>query len=217
MIAGLPAIALDTETYPNFTEIGTRDVTTGAVTAFSTEPGIGRPLRDFREWFRERQNYLWITFNGQAYDLHMLRTIYNGCHDPLKLYRLSTTTINNAKDWRNRLDSVDGEVSVDLLAMCGGKNAKIGSLKEIGVKLGHPRLRELPYRFDQVLTHEQMVEVAEYNINDLEITCLAAKTLEKAIMHRIALSVKFGVNVINRHDAAVASTIMRHRLFEDQA
>jgi hypothetical protein len=212
-IGGFAASTYDVECFPNFSMVGVLDIGTGNIRQFTTEPRIGETLADFREFFAaEKMQRLWINFNGLGYDNFMVKAMLDGVDDPAQLYTLSVNTINN-DDWRHKLEEIDGEVGVDLLAMYGGKNAKLGSLKEIGVKVGYPHLQELRYAFDKTLDHDEMVEVTNYNLHDIRITAIAALISEPQIAMRVELSAEFGIRVVNKHDAGLAEAVMAERLF----
>jgi len=211
LIADFPASTIDVESYVNFFDIGLYDTTALTTRWWSTEPGIGEPLAAFKPWFEtEKTERLWIGFNSCAYDNHLIRAVLNGQYDPGALHVISQTTINNGKDHRSRLEEAGGEMCVDLYAIFGGR---VGSLKELACKIGFDTIQELPYHWDAVLTHDQMVEVASYNGKDLRITAQVAKIIEGQIAARIALSVEYGVRLLNKHDAGVAETLLAHRLF----
>jgi hypothetical protein len=208
---GLPTFTADVEIYPNFGLIGFRDLDLGTVQHFSTEPGIGSSLQALRQWFAAvKDKSLFVTFKGVSYDNKMLEAMLHRVDDPAKLYALSQQLIGAKRMW---CEAADGEISVDLLAFNGGKNAKLGSLKECGIKLDYPKLQELPYPFDQPIDHAQMVEVAAYNINDLEITAGIARLMHEVIDARLVMSTEYGTALFNRHDASLAERVMQQMLF----
>lgn len=204
--------AYDVETFPNFCGVGFRDLVTGAVRQFSNVEGVGSTFDNLVAWFADVKNDgLFISFNGLSYDNVMLNKIIVACvTDAAELYELSNRTIAAE---RVRLHTIDGEIGLDLFAMCGGQFAKLGSLKECGIKLDFPHLQELPYPYDQPLSVDQMRKVMQYNILDLEITGLVAELLRPAIDARIAISIDYSVNVMSAHDAALAQSVMASRLF----
>ena len=210
-----PTFTFDVEVYPNFSLAGFRDYATGQVTQYSNHPAIGHSFADLRQWFTANAaETLFIGFNSLAYDNQILRAvIIEQIDDPATLFERSVALIQASSRFANRLESIDQEVSADLLAIAGGQKAKLGSLKECGIKSDFYRLQVLPLPFDQALSVDEMRVVATYNALDLEITARVAGTMRDAIMARIALSIQYGVRVINRHDAGLAEKVMAAQLF----
>jgi hypothetical protein len=69
-----PVWCVDVETYPNFFLAGFRNLKTGEVLHFSTEPGIGMPLSELRPWFASiKGDAMLIGFNNLSYDNEMVR------------------------------------------------------------------------------------------------------------------------------------------------
>lgn len=212
--AGAHVLVMDVETYPNFCMVGMKNVDTGQVLAFSTQPGIGGTLTDFREWWRTAWDAgVFITFNGLRYDNHMVRAMLAGeqAPDAASLYELSCGLI---ADDQMPVRSIAGELNADLQEIAGGRN-HIGSLKEIGVQLDHPTLRELPYEPDRVLSADEMRAVAEYNVHDLDVTeaLLRTKRMLDAVAARIALFAESGADVLSRSDARLAVELVRHGMY----
>ena len=137
MIADFQAYTIDVESYRNFFCIGLRDTTTGETRCYTSEPGLGEPLSEFAAHFAaETPDRLWIGFNSCGYGNHMVRKVLDGHLDPAGLFATSVAVIANDQDARTSRDTVDGETCIDLLASCGGKNGKVGSLKELAVTAG---------------------------------------------------------------------------------
>jgi hypothetical protein len=211
MFTDFPACTFDVEIYPNFSLIGVLNIATGAARQFSNVYGIGDTFADARLWFDvNRAETLHIGFNSVGYDNTMVKTILDGQEDPQALYELSQRTIATK---RHRQEAIGGEVGIDLYALHGGQNARIGSLKECAIKLDCYKIQELPYPFDAVLTFEQMKVVAQYNLLDLEVTRLVANESQDMIMARLALSVEYGLPLFNMHDAKCAEKVLATKLF----
>lgn len=112
------------------------------------------------------------------------------------------------------MTSVADELNIDLLAIHGGANARIGSLKECGIKNDYPYLRELPYQPDTILNPRQMAEVAAYNTHDLNITKITAEASRDQVLARLALAAEYGdKGLLNRHDAGVAVNVLAIKMF----
>jgi len=116
--------------------------------------------------------------------------------------------------YRPPLLAIAGELSIDLLAINGGQNARIGSLKEIGVKSDYRTLQESSHPFDADLTQIGMMDSVRYNRHDLEITKLAAEICQEQIAARLAMTEEFNdLELLNRHDAGMAVAVLAKALF----
>lgn len=207
-----PSFCYDCEVYSSFCMVGFINCIDGSVIQFTSEPGIGLPLADFEEWWDKNCDAMFFSFNGIGYDNHIVRAMLKG---KTQLYDLSKSIIEG-KDKKSAY-KIEREINCDLYVMNGGgafsKIKRIGSLKECGIKLNHWRLQELPYRFDTDLTHEQMVNVAEYNVNDLAITYQLALNQSVAVNARLDLMNEYGVDCINSTNAKISELMMGHMLF----
>lgn len=208
-----PAMNFDVEVFPNFAMVGFRDYQNGAVRLFGSN-GLGGGFGELRRWWPTVENdFLFVGFNNLAYDNAIVRAIVkHRVDDPGQLYAFSQDLIGSR--WA-RCNQIGGEISLDLLAIAGGQMAKIGSLKECGIKLDFPRLRELPFRFDTVLGGDDMDAVADYNIVDLGVTAAVTANFASRINGRVSLSMKYGAPAYNRHDAGLAETLLKACLFGD--
>lgn len=111
-------------------------------------------------------------------------------------------------------------VSVDLF-LYWSKMLRISkqvSLKSLAVALNHPKIQELPYHPDDLLSLSQMKEVKTYCYNDIEIVVGLTKFLKEKISLRKAYSEKLKNNNIYSYDdiklglAVINSKLEEHKL-----
>ncbi len=220
MIGPYPAWTHDAETYKPFTLYGFRDMLTSKVRQFSNRSGHGESFAALREWFPQLQGQaILVGFNSIGFDNHILNAILAGEDDPLVLYDLGQDLIKANQGWTRvkRVQALD-EISIDLMAIAGKTKGEpnLGSLKELGIKLGFWRLQELPIPHTQeVLSPDEMAAICAYNGYDLEITASAARMMAGAILARFAMQDEFNVPVLNDGDAKMAERVMQRQLFGD--
>jgi hypothetical protein len=83
------------------------------------------------------------------------------------------------------------------------------SLKILGARMGHHLLEELPYDPSTTLTSQEMEQVKAYCFNDLAITELLYRELEKRIELRYVISNKHRIDLRSKSDAQIAESIFR--------
>lgn len=102
--------------------------------------------------------------------------------------------------------------TIDLAKILTGNGGRFPSLKQVAIHLRWPRLQDLPYDPTIPLTHKQMDEVLDYNLNDVRITkALYNKVLAKIQMRRDTGKM-FGVNLINASESKIANVIFEAKI-----
>lgn len=152
-----------------------------------------------------------VTFNGNRYDVPMIFYAIKGATNT-QLKRASDYIITEnvmpwtfAKEHGFRIPDLD---HIDIIDVAPGK---VG-LKLYGARLHSPKLQELPYPIDAILTPEQIAEVLRYNINDLHVTYVLYLTLIEQIRLRESMRHMAGVDLRSKKDAQVASAVLKYEL-----
>lgn len=154
-----------------------------------------------------------ITFNGNKYDRVMISAAATGRFDNDMLKRLSDYMFANrftqpwevAQEWGFELLNFD---HIDLIEVAPGD----GGLKQYGGRLHTRKMQDLPYDPARILTYEEMLEVAKYCGNDLEVTDELYGALEEDIQTRIELNEQYGIDVRSKSDAQIAETVFKKLL-----
>lgn len=97
--------------------------------------------------------------------------------------------------------------SIDLLLIHRFHKLGIG-LKQVGVTLKCPKIQDLPYAYDKMLTEDEIDNVIAYNANDVFITWKLYKASLEEINLRKDISQVYGVNVINSSRPNIADKIV---------
>lgn len=98
--------------------------------------------------------------------------------------------------------------SVDLMPLLPGRM----SLKQIGVRLHHKKLQELPIQWEKELTSEEKEIIREYNKNDLHITRKLLDKIQPELDLRGELSRQYSMDVRSKGDAGIAEEIISHEV-----
>lgn len=196
-------IVYDLEVYPNWFLAGFQ-VPDGMYYQFefpedsSTNETMLQALRDFLDW--SKRDHVIAGWNSRSYDDAVLTHFLNH-PSPDEAYLMSINIIQlGARSW----ELPNSIWSIDLKRVVPGN---LG-LKKIGVCLGHKRLQELPFPFDQPLTPDQMQIVKDYNLNDLDITRKVQIKLQPELDLRELMSEQYRLNMTSKGEAQIAESIL---------
>jgi hypothetical protein len=83
-----------------------------------------------------------------------------------------------------------------------------GSLKLYGARLHAPRIQDLPFVHDKILSQSEIDVVRDYCINDLNTTKLLYNNLSEQIQLREQLSIQYRQDLMSKSDAQIAEAII---------
>lgn len=154
-----------------------------------------------------------VTFNGAKYDIPMLYYALTGAtNDQLK--DASDFIITQrvmpwvfAKEMGFRIPDTN---HIDIFEVAPG----MVGLKLYGARKHCPRLQDLPYAIDTILTPEQMDEILRYNINDLHVTYALYLSLIEQIRLRETMRPMAGVDLRSKKDAQIAAAVIKNKYTE---
>lgn len=199
-------LVADVEIYMNYFLAAFTSLSSGKVIYFES-PNFNR---DQLSWMLH--SFKIVTFNGNSFDLPILALAIAGL--PTEALKHASGQIINeqAKPWlvlRNhkveplRIDHIDLIEVAPLTA----------SLKIYGGRLHVPKMQELPFKHDLVLSHDQIAVVRWYCINsDLTSTAFLFMELEPQLVLRTSMSVKYGVDLRSKSDAQIAEAVISKEL-----
>lgn len=199
----------DIECYINYFIASFRSVATGKAVFFEMYEGHPLDVGKLR-WVLE--NITTVGFNSLSYDLPITLLALAG--KPNALLKHATNQIIN-EGWRGS----------DVLKQYKVKGVKIdhidlievaplrASLKIYGGRLHVPRMQDLPFHPDTVLSPEQIACVRWYNINsDLTSTAFLHECLKEHIDLRTTLSNETGIDLRSKSDAQIAEAVLGEEL-----
>jgi hypothetical protein len=153
----------------------------------------------------ERDDVLWITFNGLQYDIPMLLYLLDNpecsTHD---LKEFSDRIIGREKN-PYRYDKRNYK-QVDVLEVIR-KGCNGTSLKALGVLLKHPKIQDLPIKPEQDITPQEYELMVEYNRNDLKITNLVYHKILDLVEMRQFLSEHYRIDLGTDGDSEITKKL----------
>jgi hypothetical protein len=205
----------DTECYGNLWSIGFRRVSDGKTLVM--EQSHRRNLN------RERlaallKNNLIIGYNWTGYDQIMVAAAVAGftteqlkqLNDRIILGGLKWWEVD--KDDELRLAIPRSWKFIDLMEP--QPNA-FASLKTLAGRMHSPRMQDLPYEPDSILTEAQMDEVLSYMGNDLDVTHRLFDWLREPLELRDFLTNQYDINLMSKSDAQIGEAIIK-KVAEDK-
>lgn len=204
----------DVETYENYFLIMFLHIETGKVIGFELTPDSPLNINNVKHILSK---YTVVTFNGNSYDKPMIEAACQGFNNQ-SLKRISDAIIGDKGSrglapWQVRkqfgikehvFDHID---IIEVLPLTA-------TLKIYGGRAHSPKLQDLPYEPDTILTPEQMVEVKEYCGNDLKLTEDVFRPIIGEIELREAMSEEYKVDLRSKSDAQVAEAVIKHEMEE---
>lgn len=155
-----------------------------------------------------------ITFNGNAYDLHMVWAFIAG-YTNHQLKELSDELIvSNLPHWivmRNHPEVLSKRSDhVDLIGVTPLK----ASLKTYMARLFAPHLQDLPIEPDALITPDQLPLMEDYCANDVDGTNLLVKELKPQLQLRTEMGFIYGQDFRSMSDPQIAEAVIRGYLQE---
>ena len=202
-------LLFDVESYWNYFLVTFRSFHTGSVVYFEMGADGSIP-REKLNWILN--NFTLVGFNSENYDLPMLALAVAG---------KSTAQIKAAtnkiivEEWRPyemlksyKVKALKELDHIDLIEVAPLQ----ASLKIYGGRLHVPKMQDLPFAPETILSPEQMAIVRWYNINDLTQTAFLYQALQEQIALRESMSVRYGIDLRSHSDAQVAEAVIGHEL-----
>jgi len=202
-------LLFDIEVYPNYFLASFRSFNTGKVAYFEAIDKIEFDIEKLR-WVLE--SGFTVGFNSLNYDLPIIALAL--AKKPIALLKRATDQIILEK-WRPsdilkqyKTKAIKGD-HIDLIELTHLR----ANLKISGGRLHVPRMQDLPFPPDTVLTTDQITCVRWYNINsDLTNTAFIYQALQEQIALRTALSNEYEVDLRSKSDAQIAETVISKEL-----
>lgn len=198
-------LLFDIECYANYFIASFKSLSTGKVEFFEMYEGCELNIARLR-WVLE--NTVTVGFNSISYDLPITALAVAG---------FSTEVLKQA----TQQIIVDGWRGSDVLKQYKVKKLKIdhidlievaplrASLKIYGGRLHVPRMQDLPFHPNTILSQDQIACVRWYNINsDLTSTAFLHECLKEQLDLRTTLSNECGVDLRSKSDAQIAEAVI---------
>lgn len=203
----------DTECYGNLWTIGFRRVSDGKTLLM--EQSHRRNLDTDRLAALLRNNLV-VGYNWLNYDQIMVTAAANGfCTSKLK--ELNDRIIVGGLKWWE----VEREIGItipkrwEFIDLMEPQPNAFASLKTLAGRMHAPKMQDLPYPPDAILTDEQMDEVISYMGNDLHVTHMLFDWLREPLELRDFLTKQYGINLMSKSDAQIGEGIIK-KVAEDK-
>jgi hypothetical protein len=199
----------DVEVYWNYFLVTFRSYHTGYV-VYLEMGADGSINREKLNWIMH--NFTLIGFNSDNYDVPMIAMAIAG--KSCAQMKAATNKIIK-EDWRpyevlksykvKQLKDID---HIDLIEVAPLQ----ASLKIYGGRLHVPKMQDLPFEPETILSSDQMAIIRWYNINDLTQTAFLYQSLLEQISLRESMSVRYGIDLRSHSDAQVAEAVIGHEI-----
>lgn len=203
-------LVCDCETYENYVLVafGTKDRKYTYIEFDNT--GFGHCM-DIPKLKWILNNFKIVTFNGIYFDIPILalvlaaKTTGEIKHAASMLIEQQIQPWLMLKSFKVEQLNID---HVDLIEVC----PLSASLKIYGGRLHVPRMQDLPFPPDTILSPEQIAIVRHYCINDLVTTEFVNEALTDQLAIRREMSQKYTVDLRSKSDAQIAETVIKKEL-----
>jgi hypothetical protein len=156
-----------------------------------------------REYFDRLRGI--VGFNSHRFDDHITYMALLSEASPAEMAARADAIIDGSYEvWGSPLEFP--VFNLDLMKIAPG------SLKELGIRLGCPALRELPIRPGSILSHTQMDQIRKYNINDLVVTAELFHAVRSEIDMRVSLVEQTGIQgLLSEREPSIGARVMKQR------
>lgn len=204
----------DTECFPEKWCIGLRRLSDGKILVL--EHTAQNPI-DRGRLMAILSNNLVIGFNWQGYDQFLCALAAQEGTTNADIKRLNDQIIVGRMKYWEVQDATGVVVPrrwkfIDLM---GPKPTPFGGLKTFAGRLHTPKMQDLPFEPDAILTDEQWQEVKNYLGNDLAVTHSLFQALIEPLNLRINLGAEYGMDFTSKSDSQVGEAIVKKRVEQE--
>jgi DNA polymerase elongation subunit (family B) len=200
---------LDLECYPNYFLAKLMN-DEGRFREFETYEGQGLDVAKLRALLN---SYTVVTFNGVNYDWPILSLALNGADNEQLKEASDAIIVNDMKPWNFYKHFRCQALSYDHIDIKEVAPGVMVSLKLYAGRLHAPKMQDLPYDPDSLLTREQMQAVNLYCGNDLHVTKQLYDAIKGRVTLRETMSAEYRTDLRSKSDAQVAEAVIKAELF----
>lgn len=207
-------LVCDIEIYVNYLLVAFIEIATGKLVTFEIRDG-DRSRFDAERLATIMRSCRIVTFNGMAFDVPLIFMAIDG-KSTADLKAAANRIINEGLRWWDASRELGVFIpAIDHIDLIEPNPAVMQGLKVLNGRLHGPRMQDLPYPHDAVLTPEQMDSVADYCGNDLDATARLLGALEEPIAMREEIGQRYGLgDVRSKSDAQLGEAIIKKRVEE---
>ena len=209
-----PKVATDVECYTDYFLICFKEID-GPRTAY-VEMFDGHPL-DRHKVMRILKNFTIVTFNGNSYDVPMIRLALRMGIDNKTLKKMSDEiVVRQAKLWdlrdKYQLPELPFLDHIDIIEPA--PSVQVG-LKLYGGRLHSKKLQDLPIEPSALILQQSppiRETMIQYCFNDDDTTIDLYRHIEKQIELRYQMSEQYGLDLRSKSDAQIAEAVIKSEL-----
>ena len=200
---------LDIECYTNYFLIVVKSLANGKIATFERSDWTDFDVEQLVSVLRK---YTIITFNGNRYDMLLLKGAIAGL-DNAKLKEMSDNIIvNNIRAWdiesKYNLPQCKYIDHIDLIDVAPGK----ASLKIYGGRLHSKRMQDLPIEPSAIIKQDERIALTSYCINDLDTTIDLYNKLSSQVDLRKKMGEELGMDLRSKSDAQIAESVIKKQI-----
>ena len=200
---------LDIECYTNYFLVAIKSMANDKVVTFERSDWSDFDAEQLNSVLRK---YTIVTFNGNRYDLLLLKGSIAG-FDASKLKIMSDDMIvNNVRAWdtesKYNLPQCKYIDHIDLIDVAPGK----ASLKIYGGRLHSKRMQDLPIEPSAIIKLDERELLTSYCINDLDTTIDLFNKLSSQIDLREKMGEELGIDLRSKSDAQIAEAVIKKQI-----
>jgi hypothetical protein len=200
---------LDIECYPNYFLVKLMN-DEGRFREFEMFEGQGLDVVKLRALLN---SYTVVTFNGVNYDWPVLSLALSGADNEALKEASDAIIVNDMKPWNFYKHFRCQALSYDRIDIKEVAPGVMVSLKLYAGRLHAPKMQDLPYDPDSLLTREQMQAVNLYCGNDLHVTKQLYDAIKGRVTLRETMSAEYRTDLRSKSDAQVAEAVIKTELF----
>ena len=201
-----PVAFYDTECFPNYWLLKFRPQG-GQAFSFELRAGERFDAGLINRMRRLFDLFTAVSFNGNYYDVPMIAAALSGYSTEQLKWLNDQIIIEKKKPWELGLPEWKPADHIDVMEVAPGA----GSQKQYAGRIHCRTMRDLPYSPDQALTASQMVEVADYCGNDLDVLEALFGALAPQVSLREMLSARYSMDLRSKSDAQLAEAVLKRR------
>lgn len=204
-------ITLDIETYKNYILIMfvECDSLNSHFIVYDESQGS---IKKLKRLIRKIKDKTWVTFNGNNFDLPILKCILAG-KSKKDIHDIATDIIENSLRYWEISKKYNTNINlkinhIDLIEVA----PLFESLKGYGARLHCKKLQELPVKPDKELTFTEQLTINNYCYNDNLVTVELFKHLYDELKLRKKLTKQYNIDLMSKSDAQIAEAVIRKEL-----
>lgn len=204
-----PKAVLDIECYSNYFLIAIKSLANGKVVTFERSDWTDFDVEQLNSVLRK---YTIITFNGNRYDMLLLKGSIAGLDKDVLKAMSDDIIVNDVKYWdvesKYNLPQCKYIDHIDLIDVAPGK----ASLKIYGGRLHSKRMQDLPIEPDASIKPNERDLLTSYCINDLDTTIDLFVRLNSQIELREKMGKELSMDLRSKSDAQIAESVIKKQI-----